>query len=62
MPEANAEVVLRDYKPENLEAARKLAAEFGLANVTIIHGDAFDAAFARRRDAPADHRHRFGPL
>jgi alpha-beta hydrolase superfamily lysophospholipase/SAM-dependent methyltransferase len=43
MPEAKAEVVLRDYKEENLEAARKLAAEFGLANVTVMHGDAFDA-------------------
>ena len=36
--------VLRDYKQENLETARKLAAEFGLANVNICHGDAFDAA------------------
>jgi SAM-dependent methyltransferase len=42
MPEAKAEVILRDYKLENLEAARKLAAEFGLKNVTAIQGDAFD--------------------
>jgi alpha-beta hydrolase superfamily lysophospholipase/ubiquinone/menaquinone biosynthesis C-methylase UbiE len=43
MPEARAEVVLRDYKPENLDAARKLAAEIGIANLTVVHGDAFDA-------------------
>jgi alpha-beta hydrolase superfamily lysophospholipase/SAM-dependent methyltransferase len=43
MPEANAAVVLRDYKPENIEAARKLAAGYGLANVTAVYGDAFDA-------------------
>jgi SAM-dependent methyltransferase len=36
--------VLRDYKQENLETASKLAAELGLTNVTISHGDAFDAA------------------
>jgi hypothetical protein len=36
--------VLRDYKPANLESARRLAAELGLSNVTIEHGDAFDAA------------------
>ena len=43
MPDVQAEVVLRDYKPENLDAARKLAAEFGLKNVTVVHGDAFHA-------------------
>lgn len=37
-------VVLRDYKPENLEAARRLAAKLGLGSVTITHGDAFDRA------------------
>jgi alpha-beta hydrolase superfamily lysophospholipase/SAM-dependent methyltransferase len=36
--------VLRDYKQENLETARRLAARLGLTNVTIGHGDAFDAA------------------
>lgn len=34
--------VLRDYKPENLEAARRLAQTSGLKNVTIMQGDAFD--------------------
>lgn len=34
--------VLRDYKPENVEAARRLATEFGLTNVTVEPGDAFD--------------------
>jgi ubiquinone/menaquinone biosynthesis C-methylase UbiE len=43
MPEANAAVELRDYKPENLEAARKLAAGLGVSNVTVAYGDAFDA-------------------
>ena len=34
--------VLRDYKQENLEAARRRAEELGLANVAVIEGDAFD--------------------
>jgi hypothetical protein len=33
---------LRDYKQENVEAARALAQEFGLENVTVERGDAFD--------------------
>lgn len=36
--------VLRDYKEENLQAARRLTAELNLAQVTITHGDAFDRA------------------
>jgi pimeloyl-ACP methyl ester carboxylesterase/SAM-dependent methyltransferase len=36
--------LLRDYKPENVEAARRLADEFGLKNVTTVKGDAFDRA------------------
>src|SRR5262249_43921365 len=40
----NISAVLRDYKPENLEAARRLAASLGLTNVTITPGDAFDRA------------------
>ena len=36
--------LLRDYKEENLAAARNLSAEFGLQNVEIAHGDAFDQA------------------
>jgi alpha-beta hydrolase superfamily lysophospholipase/SAM-dependent methyltransferase len=45
--------VLRDYKPENLEAARKLAGEPGLTNVTIAQGDAFDrTALAAIRPRP----------
>ena len=36
--------VLRDYKDENLEAARKLAVELGVTNVTVVQGDAFDRA------------------
>jgi alpha-beta hydrolase superfamily lysophospholipase/SAM-dependent methyltransferase len=45
--------ILRDYKPENLEAARQLAAKLGLANVTVTPGDAFDrAALAAVRPRP----------
>ena len=35
---------LRDCQERNLEAARRLAQELGLNNVTIAHGDAFDRA------------------
>ncbi|HEV3083869.1 MAG TPA: bifunctional alpha/beta hydrolase/class I SAM-dependent methyltransferase [Gemmataceae bacterium] len=34
--------MLRDYKEENLAAARRLAQELGLTNVALVHGDAFD--------------------
>ena len=37
-------VVLRDYKPENVAAARRLADELDLKNVTATQGDAFDRA------------------
>jgi SAM-dependent methyltransferase len=37
-----ASALLRDYKPENIEAARKLTAELGLKNVVVEQGDAFD--------------------
>jgi alpha-beta hydrolase superfamily lysophospholipase/SAM-dependent methyltransferase len=36
--------VLRDYKPENLDAAARLRDQFHLANVTVTPGDAFDRA------------------
>ena len=36
--------VLRDYKTENVEAARRLAADLGLNNITVCQGDAFDRA------------------
>jgi alpha-beta hydrolase superfamily lysophospholipase/SAM-dependent methyltransferase len=35
-------VVLRDNQQQNLVAARELAAQLGLQNVTVSHGDAFD--------------------
>jgi alpha-beta hydrolase superfamily lysophospholipase/SAM-dependent methyltransferase len=44
MPHIPTTAVLRDYKPENLEAARQLAEQLGLTNVTTAHGDAFDRA------------------
>jgi alpha-beta hydrolase superfamily lysophospholipase len=34
--------ILRDYRQENLSAAERLRDELGLANVTLIPGDAFD--------------------
>ena len=37
-------VTLRDYKQENVDAARALAHEFGLADVNVQQGDAFDRA------------------
>jgi SAM-dependent methyltransferase len=42
MPQILISARLRDYKAENVEAARALANEFGLANVTAELGDAFD--------------------
>ena len=39
-----ATVMLRDYKLENNEAARKLAADLNLKDVTVVQGDAFDRA------------------
>lgn len=41
-------VVLRDYNTANLEAARRLASELGLKNVTTAQGDAFDRASVAR--------------
>ena len=34
--------LLRDYKPENVRAARALADELELRDVTVVEGDAFD--------------------
>src|SRR5205823_6055146 len=44
LPTIPISAVLRDYKQENLDAAARLRDEFGLAQVTIAHGDAFDRA------------------
>ncbi len=44
LPDIPMTAGLRDYKPENVEAARRLAAEFGLTNVTVTLADAFDRA------------------
>jgi alpha-beta hydrolase superfamily lysophospholipase/SAM-dependent methyltransferase len=44
MPQAPISALLRDYKAENVAAAGKLAQKFGLKNVTIRKGDAFDRA------------------
>src|SRR6266566_592358 len=43
-PEVSMSVTLRDYKQENIDAARALAQEFGLADVNVQRGDAFDRA------------------
>lgn len=42
-PEAEVTATLRDYKEENLMAARRLAKRYGLTErTTIVQGDAFD--------------------
>lgn len=42
LPSFSINATLRDYKQENVDAARALAQEFGLKNVTVERGDAFD--------------------
>lgn len=42
MPHVPATAVLRDYKPENVEAGRQLAESLGVRDATIVQGDAFD--------------------
>jgi alpha-beta hydrolase superfamily lysophospholipase len=44
LPEIPMTALLRDYKQENVDAATRLAQSFGLTNVTIAFGDAFDRA------------------
>ncbi len=39
-----ASATLRDYKQENLDQQKRLAAELGVENVTIVRGDAFNRA------------------
>ncbi|MFL6516142.1 MAG: bifunctional alpha/beta hydrolase/class I SAM-dependent methyltransferase [Chthoniobacterales bacterium] len=43
LPELPINALLRDYEEENVTAARRLAGEFGLSNVSTVWGDAFDA-------------------
>jgi alpha-beta hydrolase superfamily lysophospholipase/SAM-dependent methyltransferase len=44
LPEIPISALLRDYKQENLDAARRLAEQLGLRNVMFERGDAFDRA------------------
>ena len=44
LPDVSISATLRDNKQENVDAARALAEEFGLKNVTVGIGDAFDRA------------------
>jgi alpha-beta hydrolase superfamily lysophospholipase/SAM-dependent methyltransferase len=44
LPEIPMTALLRDYKQENADAATRLARDFGLTNVTVAFGDAFDRA------------------
>ncbi len=44
MPEIPASAHLRDYKQENLDAAKQLAQSLDLSQVSIERGDAFDRA------------------
>jgi alpha-beta hydrolase superfamily lysophospholipase/SAM-dependent methyltransferase len=41
-PGVSATAVLRDYQQGNLDAAKKLAGEFGVRDVEFLRGDAFD--------------------
>ena len=53
LPEIPMKATLRDYKQENIDAARTLAQEFGLDNVVAQYGDAFDrAALAATEPGP----------
>jgi len=42
LPAISINATLRDYKQENVDAARALVQEFELPNVTVERGDAFD--------------------
>jgi alpha-beta hydrolase superfamily lysophospholipase/SAM-dependent methyltransferase len=44
MPDIPMTAILRDYKLENVDAATRLAQGFGLTNVKVAFGDAFDRA------------------
>lgn len=44
LPDIPVAAVLRDYQQPNLDAARQLAAQLNLANVSTAPGDAFDRA------------------
>jgi SAM-dependent methyltransferase len=53
MPEMAAHATLRDYRQENVDAARALAKEFGPIGVMAELGDAFDrASFAQITPRP----------
>jgi SAM-dependent methyltransferase len=53
LPEIPMKATLRDYKQENIDAARTLTQEFGLDNVVAQYGDAFDrAALAATEPGP----------
>jgi alpha-beta hydrolase superfamily lysophospholipase/SAM-dependent methyltransferase len=41
LPDISISATLRDYKQENVDAARRLAQEFRLENITVERGDAF---------------------
>jgi alpha-beta hydrolase superfamily lysophospholipase len=44
LPHIPITALLRDYKQENVDAASRLARDFGLENVTVTSGNAFDRA------------------
>jgi alpha-beta hydrolase superfamily lysophospholipase len=44
LPHIPITALLRDYKQENVDAATRLARDFGLENVTVTSGNAFDRA------------------
>ncbi|MEY2481825.1 MAG: hypothetical protein QOK24_353 [Verrucomicrobiota bacterium] len=44
LPHIPITALLRDYRQENVDAASRLARDFGLENVTVTSGNAFDRA------------------
>ena len=53
LPDISISALLRDNRPENIEIARLIANEWGLATVTAEVGDAFDRAALAAIDPPA---------
>jgi alpha-beta hydrolase superfamily lysophospholipase/SAM-dependent methyltransferase len=48
LPEIPCSALLRDYKEENVLAARRLARRLGLTNIEVLRGDAFDRSSLAR--------------
>ena len=62
LQDISTSATLRDYKQENVDAARALAQEFGLENVAVERGDAFDGESICRNHAARNDRDRVRAL